>query len=115
MYGSSHNLSGALRRHRGFAGAPAWLCTVVCLVFSSSPRAENAASPPHASVDRSGELRVSNGMTLHLTADLGNVRIETLPPDAPAVVRYAVHIETDVPNPAGQKLLDRYSLATRET
>jgi TonB family protein len=115
MYRSSHNLSGALRRHRGFAGAPAWLCTVVCLVFSSSLRAENAASAPHASVDRSGELRVANGMTLRLTADLGNVRIQTLAPSAPAVVRYAVHIETDVSSPVGQKLLDRYSLTTRET
>ena len=75
--------------------------------------AENA--PPHVSVDRSGELRISNGMTLHLSADLGNVRIQTLPPDALPLLRYSVHIETDVPNPAGQHLLDRYSLTTRET
>jgi TonB family protein len=54
-------------------------------------------------------------MTLHLTADLGNVRIQTLPPGAPAVVRYTVHIETDVANPTGQRLLGRYSLTTRET
>ena len=116
MYGSSHNLRGAYRRrHRWFAGVPACLCAAVCLLFSGSLRAENAPSPPHASVNRSGELRVTNGMTLHLTADLGNVRIQTLPPGASPVVRYAVHIETDATDAAGQKLLDRYSLTTRET
>ncbi|HKN23266.1 MAG TPA: TonB family protein [Candidatus Acidoferrum sp.] len=72
-------------------------------------------TPPHASVDRTGELRVMNGMTLHLNADLGNVRIQTLPPGAPPVLRYTVHIETDAPAPEGQKLLDYYSLTTRET
>lgn len=75
--------------------------------------AENVLA--HVSVDRSGELRVANGMTLHLTADLGNVRVQTLPPGAPPMFRYSVHIETDAPNPAGQRLLDRYSLSTRET
>jgi TonB family protein len=75
--------------------------------------AENV--PPHVSVDRSGELRVANGMTLHLIADLGNVRIRALPQGAPPVVRYSVHIETDASNPSGQRLLDRYSLVTRET
>lgn len=75
--------------------------------------AENA--PPHLSVDRSGELRVSNGMTLHLNVDLGDVRIQTLPPGSLPMLRYSVHIETDAPNLAGQRLLDRYSLTTRET
>lgn len=72
-------------------------------------------TPPHASADRSGELRVTNGMTLHLNADLGNVRIQTLPAGALPVLRYTVHIETDAPAPEGQKLLDYYSLTTRET
>jgi TonB family protein len=86
----------------GFAAAPTRLIG-----------AENA--PPHASVDRSGDLRVTSGMTLHVNADLGNVRIETLPPNAPSVLHYAVHVETDVPGTIGQKLLDFYSLTTRET
>lgn len=92
--------------------------TLLCLVGCFLPSQQVAAgenTPSHAFVDRSGELRVSNGMTLHLNADLGNLRIQTLAPEAPPVVRYTVHIETDLPAPAGQKLLELYSLTTRET
>jgi hypothetical protein len=84
-----------------------------CLLLPLQAAAGNA--PPHASVDRSGELRVTHGMTLHLNADLGNIRIQTLPEDAPQVLRYTVHVETDAPAPMGQKLLEYYSLTTRET
>jgi TonB family protein len=90
------------------------LCLVGCFLLSQHAAAGDN-SPSHVFVERSGELRVSNGMTLHLNADLGNVRIQTLPPDAPPAVRYTVHIETDLPAPAGQKLLELYSLTTRET
>jgi TonB family protein len=54
-------------------------------------------------------------MTLHLNADIGNIRIQTLPAGPPAVVRYSVHIETDATGAIGQKLLDSYTLTTRET
>lgn len=83
------------------------------LIPSLLRAAENV--PAHASVDRSGELAVTNGMTLHVNADLGNVRIQTLPWGAVPTVHYAVHVETDVPDAVGQKLLDGYSLITRET
>jgi len=76
---------------------------------------EATAAPPHVSVDRSGELRVSNGMTLRLSIDLGSVRVETLPPNAPPSIRYSVHLETDATGSAGQRLLDGYALTTRET
>jgi TonB family protein len=92
--------------------------TLLCLVgcgFLSRPAIAGDNAPSHVFVDRSGELRVSHGMTLHLNADLGNLRIQTLPPEAPPVVRYTVHIETDLPAPAGQKLLELYALTTRET
>ena len=116
MRGSSHKWAGSLRSRRGsLVVATAFFCVSACLLSPAQLRAENAPSPPHAAVDRFGELRVTNGMTLHLTADLGNVRIQALPPGAPPVVRYTVHIETDAPNPVGQRLLDRYSLTTRET
>lgn len=78
-----------------------------------SGAAENV--PARTSVDRSGDLAVTGGMTLHLSADLGNVRIQTLPPGASPVLHYTVHIETDVPEPAGSRLLDAYFLNTRET
>jgi TonB family protein len=71
--------------------------------------------PAHASVDRSGDLSVTNGMTLHLNADLGNVRIQTVPQTLSPTLHYNVHIETDVPDPIGQRLLASYSLTTHET
>src|SRR5208282_362629 len=117
MRGSTLNLASTPRwQPISLVCAASSLPLAVCLLLPwQLPAAESTPTPPRASVDRSGELRVSNGMTLHLTADLGNVRIQTLPPGAPPIVRYTVHIETDAPIPAGQKLLDRYSLTTRET
>ncbi len=94
-------------------GAAALLWLAGAAELPARAPAENA--PPHASVDRSGDLRVTSGMTLHVNADLGNVRIATLPPGAPAVLHYAVHVETDLPGTLGQHLLDYYSLTTRET
>jgi len=114
MPGSSHNLNATRRRFRDFPTAAAAILSVsCCLLLPARGSAENV--PPLASVDRSGELRVTGGMTLHLTTDLGNVRIQTLAAGAVPIIRYTVHIETDVAGPAGQKLLDDYSLTTRET
>jgi TonB family protein len=70
---------------------------------------------PRASVDRSGTLQTRDGLTLHLTADLGSVRIVALEPGAPPLVRYTAHIETDARAPLAQSLLDRYSLTARAT
>jgi len=70
---------------------------------------------PRASLDRSGTLQTRDGLTLHLTADLGSVRIVALEPGSPPVVRYTAHIETDARAPLAQNLLDRYSLTARAT
>ena len=114
MDGFSHNPATTHIWRRDFlTGVSAILLVIVGLLFPGLLLADNV--PPHASVDRSGELRVTNGMTLHLTADLGSVRIQALPAGAPPVVRYTVHIETDAADPLGQRLLDHYSLTTRET
>jgi TonB family protein len=114
MFGSSYIL-GIARRRRfdSLFGVASCLWLAGGLLLPPRLTADNV--PAHASVDRSGELRVTNGMTLHLNADLGNVRIQTLPPGAPPMLRYAVHVETDAPGPKGQKLLDYYALTTRET
>ena len=114
MLGSSQNSTIAqYGRSATLLGITASLC-LVC-IFLSAPAVPADNVPTHASVERSGDLRVTNGMTLHLKADIGNVRIQTLPADAPPVMHYAVHVETDMPGPAGKKLLDNYSLVTRET
>jgi TonB family protein len=54
-------------------------------------------------------------MTLHLNVDLGSIKIQTLPGSNSPVVRYTAHIETDAPGAVGQRLLDAYSLVTRES
>ncbi|HKN76748.1 MAG TPA: energy transducer TonB [Candidatus Acidoferrum sp.] len=70
---------------------------------------------PRASVDRSGTLQTRDGLTLRLTTDVGSVHIVALAPNAPPVIRYTAHIETDARAPLAQSLLDRYSLTVRAT
>lgn len=115
MLASSFNPVDSQRKRRD--SSPRLLAcafAVACVLFPGRlSAAENV--PPHASVDRSGDLAVTSGMTLHLTADLGNVRIQTLLQGAPPVMHYSVHIETDAPGPIGERLLGIYSLTTRET
>jgi TonB family protein len=94
---------------------PFFLAATTLFPLAGLAHGDTAALPAHTAVDRSGELRVNNGMTLRLNADLGNVRIETLPPNAAPVVRYTVHVETDAVGPTAQRLLEAYALTTRET
>lgn len=96
-----------------FLSAAASICVAGGLWLSPRVSANNVASD--ATIDRSGELRVSNGMTLHVDADIGNVRIQTLPAGSDPILRYVVHVETDAPASYAQKLLDQYSLTSRET
>jgi TonB family protein len=114
MFRAAHMLAGLRPRPCGSIPSFAKLLGLTaCLFFPSVIAADNM--PSRASLDRSGELRVSNGMTLHLTADLGSIRIQTLPAGAPPVLRYSVHVETDAPAPEAQRLLSEYSLNSRQT
>ena len=70
---------------------------------------------PRVATDRTGAIQTRDGLTLHLTTDLGSVRIISLEPGAPPVVRYTVHIETDAREPIAKSLLDRYSLTAKST
>src|SRR5262249_39370627 len=70
---------------------------------------------PREATDRSGAVQTRDGLTLHLTTDLGSVHIVALEPGAPPVVRYTVHIETDARLPLARGLLDRYSLTAKST
>ena len=70
---------------------------------------------PRASVDRSGTLPTRDGLTLHLTTDVGSVHISALEAGAAPVIRYTVHIETDARAPLAQSLLERYSLTAKAT
>ena len=68
-----------------------------------------------SSTQRTGVLETGDRLTLHLTTDLGSVRVVSLEPNASPVVRYSVHIETDARAPLAQRLLDSYSLRAKAT
>ncbi len=72
-------------------------------------------TPARVSADRTGSLQTSDGLKLLLTTDLGSVKIVPLEGGSAAVVRYAVHIETDARAPLAQHLLDHYSLIAKST
>ena len=74
-------------------------------------KAENV--PPHASTDRSGEIKAGEAHNFTLTTDLGSVRIVPQPADSSASVRYTVHLETDAPAPVSQLMFSRYVLNLR--
>src|SRR5208282_5232933 len=68
MRDSSHIADAVKRTGRGsLFGATVLLGLGGCLLFSTQLLADNV--PAHPSIDRTGELRVTNGMTLHVTAD----------------------------------------------
>lgn len=79
------------------------------------PQPSGEPSPARASVDRVGVVQTPEGRTLHLSADLGAVRLFTLEPGVEPVVRYNVHIETDAPAPLAGRLLAQYSLTAKGT
>lgn len=90
--------------------------TLVIAALAMVPLAHAGENvPPHPSADRSGDITTSDRGTLTLTAELGSVRIQTLPASAPSVVHYTVHIETDAVEPAAHALLQRYVLTAKET
>jgi TonB family protein len=70
---------------------------------------------PRTSDDRTGSLQTTDGLTLRLTTDLGSVKIVPLEAGSAPVVRYDVHLETDVRAPLAQHLLDHYSLVAKTT
>jgi TonB family protein len=80
------------------------------LLLSASPCFGGENALPHVSTDRSGTIPTLEGLTLHLTTDLGSVKVQRQPPGAPRAVRYAVHIETDAREPLAERLLQSYAL-----
>jgi len=116
-------------RHAPFAPScclfASLLCAALCSPFAvcaGTPEHEAIASPAPApppsartSADRTGVLQTRDGLTLRVAADLGSVRVTSLEPGAPPVVRYTVHLETDAHAPLAQHLLDHYSLTAKAT
>lgn len=82
---------------------------------ASDPSKPGEPVTPHTSVERSGTFETKNGLTLHLTADLGSVRIITLETGGAPTVRYTMHVETDARGPQAQSLLEKYVLHAKAT
>jgi TonB family protein len=83
---------------------------LVALLIVASPAVGGENTPSHVSTDRSGTIPTAEGLTLHLTTDLGAVHIQRQPQGAPRAVQYSVHIETDAREPMATKLLQGYTL-----
>jgi TonB family protein len=81
----------------------------------SDPAMSSDPGSPHVSIERSGMLATREGLTLHLTTDLGSVHVSPLAAGAAPAVRYSVHIETDAQGELGKRLVDRYALSARST
>ena len=69
----------------------------------------------HTGADRTGSFPTRENLTLHLTTDLGTVKITALPAGAAPVLRYTAHIETDAREPLADRLLSHYSLTAEAT
>ena len=70
---------------------------------------------PRISEDRTGSVPTPDTLTLRLSTDLGSVKIVPLDAGSAPLVRYSVHIETDVHAPLAQHLLDHYVLNAKAT
>jgi TonB family protein len=80
---------------------------------SALPEKSRDPGSQRATVDRSGVLNTRDGLTLKVIADEGSIRVVPLDRGASPVVRYSVHVETDLRGNQAQKILDRYSVTAR--
>jgi TonB family protein len=97
-------------------GALLWAQIVAAGTIEPAPVEPTKPGEPSAArvkADRNGSLPTKEGLTLRLTTDLGSVKIVALPPGAPHIVRYTVHLETDARAPLAGRLLDRYALTAQ--
>ena len=85
--------------------------TIFCLLFTGLA----ATATQRATIDRSGVLSTRDGLTLKVIADEGSIRIVPLERGASPVVRYNVHVETDLRGKQAQEILDHYSITAKTT
>jgi len=111
------NVQPFARDWSGFAPRQhaALLCmgTFLALSLAICPASKAENVPPHASADRSGEIKAGDARNFTLVTDLGSVRIVPQPADPSGTVRYTVHLETDAPAPVSQVMFSRYVLSLR--
>lgn len=74
-----------------------------------------SAATQRATLDRAGVLNTRDGLTLKVIADEGSITIVTLDRGASPVVRYSVHVETDLRGNMAQQIIERYSITAKAT
>jgi len=87
----------------------------ILLALSSSVASAGHPASQRAAIDRNGVLNTREGLTLKFIADEGSVKIVTLERGATPVVRYSVHVETDLKINQAQQILERYSVSARNS
>jgi TonB family protein len=87
---------------------------LLCVAFVTCFAIASPASQ-RATIDRSGVLNTREGLTLKVIADEGSIRIVPLDRGASPVVRYRVHVETDLRGNQAQQILDHYSITAKTT
>src|SRR5262249_51781642 len=105
----SSRVAASPRRNRWQVPFP-----ILPFVFSACAPFANAATQ-RATLDRTGILPTREGLTLKVVADEGSVNVVTLDRGASPVVRYSVHVETDLRGSQAQQIVDRYSITTKTT
>ncbi|MDP9338544.1 MAG: energy transducer TonB [Acidobacteriota bacterium] len=95
--------------------AQSWAARGPELGAAVNPTEPGSSVAPHSSAERNGAFETKDGLTLHLSADLGSVRIVPLEAGAAPAVRYTVHIETDARAAVAENLLDKYVLRAKAT
>ncbi len=94
----------------------AWLLSCAVLFSALSVFAGGAAAATQrATLERSGVFPTREGLTLKVSVDQGSVTIVPLDRGASPVVRYLVHVETDMRGNHAQQIIERYSLTARPT
>ena len=92
-----------------------WLSAIFRAVFVVFVFASLAHATQRATLDRNGVLNTRDGLTLKLIADEGSIHVVTLDRGASPVVRYSVHVETDLHSHMAQRIIESYSITAKTT
>jgi TonB family protein len=109
-------LKMGLRRATSFLRCRWFLeCSLALLALSGSGASVATAATQRATLDRSGVFSTREGLTLKVVADEGSITVVPLDRGASPIVRYSVHVETDLRGNQAQQIIERYSITAKAT